>query len=182
MNKLFFWVKSHKAITVLAVAILLPLIIIYKPYKPTNPSNPLFVESWFRLNDYGLFRFDALKHALKVLFPVGTPKEYVDKMLVEYGGAERTDQARYDREKNWFVYWYKPFYLKLTPDQLMVDVYYDENDKVKILMLNRGLINGVWIPEEHETTSDKLHKEMMEKEFKRLRNNNVTDPGESSNE
>lgn len=155
MNKIITWIKQHKKMTALIVILLLPVIIIYKPYKATNPSNPLFVESWFRLSDYGLFRQAALEDALKDLFPAGTPIEYVDKMLVEYGGAEKIDNT--DFLPGYYRYRYKPWYLMTTPDDMWINVYCDKDNKVEAVLLWGKPVSGNY---DHEKFK-KIYEERM---------------------
>jgi hypothetical protein len=141
MNKFPLWIKPSKAVIAFFIILSLPFIIIYRPYKATNPENPLFIESWFRLSDYD-FRPEQLQHALKVLLPVGKSKDYVDLMLSKRGGAEIIDSTKY--RKGFYAYGFKPTMLFLTPDSWYIDVYYDKNDKIAVILFNRELINGSW--------------------------------------
>lgn len=70
-------------LTCLIVLSFVSYFILYPPNKVIDPTQPGFSEENFRLRDYDDL---SLAHALKVLFPKGTPKEYVDLMLVKRGG------------------------------------------------------------------------------------------------
>jgi len=137
MDKLRAWVVKHKFIAVLLILFLVPFICIYKPYKATNPANPLFIESQFSLSDY-YFRRQALIDALQKLLPIGTEKERVEQILVEYGGAEIVDNN--STTKGFFTYRYKP--LHITYDPTRIDVYYDDINKVEVVLFNRMAVNG----------------------------------------
>ena len=54
--------------------------------KITDPTSPLFNPNRFRFNDY-TGREDKVD-AFRKMFSVGTPKEFVDQVLVEAGGAK----------------------------------------------------------------------------------------------
>lgn len=56
------------------------------PLKVTDPTSPKFVESDFKFEDYAEFR--KFRQAMEVMFPVGTPKERIDRILVGSGGAK----------------------------------------------------------------------------------------------
>ncbi len=49
------------------------------PWKITDPHDPRFVEEKFRFSDYE--KSEDLQEALRVMFPMGTPKEKVDEVL-----------------------------------------------------------------------------------------------------
>ena len=55
------------------------------PFKVTDPSDPKFNPDKFKFEDYP--GIPLMTDALKKLFPVGTPKEFVEKILVDVGGA-----------------------------------------------------------------------------------------------
>lgn len=54
--------------------------------KITDPDDPNFNLDRFSFHDYG--SKDELADALKKLFPVGTPKSLIDRVLVDAGGAK----------------------------------------------------------------------------------------------
>lgn len=137
LSKITQWADRHKFLSYFLIIIFVFVLFIFKPLKPTNPSNPLFIESWFRVSDYN-FNYGGLKHALKILFPVGTPKDYVDLMLVERGNLETIDNT--STTPGFFGYYYRPF--RLTYDPWRIDVYYNEDMKLDGILLNREVING----------------------------------------
>jgi hypothetical protein len=137
MNKLNQWIDKHRFLSIIIGLSLLPFIVIYKPYKATNPSNPLFVESWFDINDYQ-FQQAKLGNALKKLLPVGTSKKRVDQILVNYGGTNIMDNR--STAPGFFGYTFQPWGLSYDP--LRIDAYYNEQDKLDVLLLNRVVLNG----------------------------------------
>ena len=70
--------------------LLLPLLWVaneYNLFKPVNPANPLFNPEHFSFEDY--HQRDLLDEALRKSFPVETPVEFVDKVMLEYNGYKR---------------------------------------------------------------------------------------------
>lgn len=59
-------------------------------FAERDPADPAFRISDFRFANYGA-NPTALQSAVEELFPVGTPKERVDSVLVEIAGAEAKD-------------------------------------------------------------------------------------------
>ena len=51
------------------------------PFIQRDPTAPNFAETQFVLEDYA--HFDDFRDIMKTLFPVGTPKEKIDYVLVE---------------------------------------------------------------------------------------------------
>ncbi|HRJ65546.1 MAG TPA: hypothetical protein PLW48_00285 [Alphaproteobacteria bacterium] len=51
------------------------------PFIQRDPTAPNFAETQFVLEDYA--HFDDFRKIMKTLFPVGTPKEKIDYVLVE---------------------------------------------------------------------------------------------------
>lgn len=126
------WIKQHKILSAFLVILLLSYFWYAPPFKVTDPSNPLFVESWFRLRDYGSAQGvqELRDKVLPKLFPEGTAKEYVDLMMVTRGGAHIIDQSMYDEGA--YVYRFKPLYLFLTPDDFNIHFYF-QDDKVRAI-------------------------------------------------
>ena len=58
------------------------------PMKVTDPSDPQFNPDQFEYSDYYDNKVVSLKQAYIALFPPGTPKEFVDRVLVKSGGAK----------------------------------------------------------------------------------------------
>jgi hypothetical protein len=143
MSKTTQWFKKHKIITSVLVFTLLWYVWFHPPFKSTDPASPMFVESLFRLRDYDhvrSFDIEKLKRDLPILFPVGTPKEYVDLMLVDRGGANVANQTEYTFGK--YSYSYQPISFWFTPDAWFVTVYYDENNKVAAIAIGNDFIVG----------------------------------------
>jgi hypothetical protein len=143
MIKAAEWFKKHKIITSLLAFIFLWYVWFHPPFKSTDPASPMFVESLFRLRDYDhvrSFDIDKLKKDLSILFPVGTPKEYVDLMLIDRGGAYIVDQREYTHGK--YRYKYQSISLWATPDAWIIDIYYDQNNKVEAIGFGTDFIVG----------------------------------------
>ena len=73
------------------------------PWKIVDPASPSFVAAEFRFPDYR--NKDELAHAAEVLFPVGTSKANVDRILYGFGHAI---VKPYQQGANWkkFAYGY----------------------------------------------------------------------------
>ena len=150
MNKVLAFFKTHKIFTGILILFLLVWFCYSPPIKPTNPSNPLFVESWFRIRDYS---GTALQRTLPKLFPMGTPKAYVDLMLVERGGASATDQTMFVHGK--YAYIYQPISLWFTPDAWRIDVYYSPDNKVEALNFGHEfIVNERYKPQDAVKNND----------------------------
>lgn len=78
-----------------------------------------------------------IHNGLLQAFPPGTSKEFVEKSLIEKGGAKFIGKfdGRYSfpDEKEVYTYRYqKPFYLRFLHDgKYTITIYYDESKKVK---------------------------------------------------
>ena len=64
------------------------------PFKVTDPNDPNFDPNKFSFSDYKSYE---MYNTFRVLFPVGTEKSYVDRVLVKAGKAysRRTDTFPY---------------------------------------------------------------------------------------
>jgi hypothetical protein len=60
------------------------------PFKVTDPSDPRFDPMKFDFNDYRNHK--EMAEVLRVLFPVGTPMERVDEILVGVGGGRKWER------------------------------------------------------------------------------------------
>lgn len=60
--------------------------VIVNPFKVTDPSDPRFDPDKFKFSNYS-YDDDSLRDAFQKLFPIGTPKDFVDRVLVDAGGA-----------------------------------------------------------------------------------------------
>jgi hypothetical protein len=58
------------------------------PFKVKDPAEPGFNPDKFRFRDYYQNDNISLYEAYRKLFPPGTPKEFVDRVLVDAGGAK----------------------------------------------------------------------------------------------
>ncbi len=106
------------------------------PWKVTDPADPRFDPMKFEFADYD---GAGLGHALACLFPAGTPKDDVDKILVETGHA----RIMQDKNNPHTVYYsYNLLRKKLAPlifpipsSNLPATIYFpitfDENQRVK---------------------------------------------------
>ncbi|MBP7722391.1 MAG: hypothetical protein KA155_07615 [Alphaproteobacteria bacterium] len=77
------------------------------PFKITDPSNPRFKPENFSFKDYG--NRESYIQAFKILFPIGTKKEFVESVLVEAGGAKTQN----DKTSHTMIYMYEPFLAEL---------------------------------------------------------------------
>lgn len=111
------------------------------PWKVTNPHDPQFNEEAFRFEDYyGRDGGEQLQEALRVMFPIGTPKEKVDHILYEsqpkYTEATKWGawmkriefNPRKPQERNIWGYLYEPYHGSINKWNL--HVYYDAENKV----------------------------------------------------
>lgn len=129
--------------TLISIASLLGLLVIVvsyvvatAPFKVTDPSDPRFDPMKFNFRDYrgeGL----TVSDVFPVLFPPGTPKDLVDKILVEAGGA--TSRQSELRESQW-VYQEPAYYrginsIKGAPIHVFV---FDEHNRVVNIRLGTG--------------------------------------------
>lgn len=99
--------------------------------KAADPTDKNIIASNFRWRHYtsndGIHELQNT--VFPELFPVGTPKSYVDKILSEQGGADIIDQT--NDAFGAYAYKYKPLNMMLTPDSLFAIVYYDKNAMVE---------------------------------------------------
>ncbi|THU41878.1 hypothetical protein FAM09_07195 [Niastella caeni] len=131
MNKVSSWVQQHKVLSTILALVFVSYLWYDMPFKATDPASPYFIESLFRMRDYGSASGvgQLRDNVLPKLFPVGTPKDYVDLMLVDRGGAHIIDITQYNI--GGYIYSYKPVQLTFTPDDLNIRIYYDKNMKVE---------------------------------------------------
>lgn len=107
------------------------------PFKVTDPADPRFKVERFSFYDYWGDR-ELLQKTFRILFPPGTNKTFVDKVLIEYGGARILQNT--DKTLLWF---YEP------PDSLMeyaylntrgpfYKFYFDENGNLLNIITGTG--------------------------------------------
>jgi hypothetical protein len=110
------------------------------PWKVIDPHAQGFVEDRFRFEDYrGVKGNKMMQEALRVMFPVGTPKAKVDRILYEnqpkftpernWGvWVEKLSYSNRGKEKNYYGYYYEPYPYAIN--KFVVTVFYDDHDKV----------------------------------------------------
>lgn len=68
------------------------------PFIQRDPTAPNFAETQFVLEDYA--HFDDFREIMKTLFPVGTPKEKIDYVLVERNKTNINEHPFYEKAPN----------------------------------------------------------------------------------
>lgn len=76
--------KNSLIISVIVIIVLMGIARV-NPFKITDPSNLQFNPDNFSFNDYK--NDPEMTETFQKLFPVGTKKEFVDKVLIKAGGA-----------------------------------------------------------------------------------------------
>jgi hypothetical protein len=71
---------------ILCAVVIAAIMVFGNPLKVTDPADPRFNPDKFCFCDYAAG--SGMREAFKKLFPVGTPKEFVDRVLINAGGAE----------------------------------------------------------------------------------------------
>lgn len=144
---------AKKQIIILAILIAVIGIVmsIANPFKVTDPSDPRFNPDKFRFSDYS-YDDDSLRDAFRKLFPIGTPKEYVDRVLVDAGNARMSQDPTYDE----LYLYYEPkwhrlrHFMKGPPHYNFI---FDEDMRVVNIMVGAGLYPG------QPVTSDLKYRE-----------------------
>jgi hypothetical protein len=119
------------AVTVLAIT-LWGFNVIYHPFVVTNPGDPRFDPKQFSFSNYNRHRGNEgeFNKAIAKMFPPGTDKAYVDKILVEQSHAEASqNQNSPDHapgETDYTYIW----------GSWLVNVVYDYNNKTVALIIN----------------------------------------------
>lgn len=111
------------------------------PFKITDPYHPWFRPDRFRFEDY-LTTKCMQKEVLAKLFPVGTEKSFVDKVLVTSGKATMTrlpDAVGYG-SNTYSYYWESSLFWGnwFFPSTLNVAVFYNQNGEVSDITLPIG--------------------------------------------
>lgn len=151
-----FWIFVLSLVSISTVAC-------SNPFKVTDPADPKFKPENFRFEDYP--GIPPMTEALRKLFPVGTDREFVEKVLIDAGGAklktilsaEQIDknnkaaikdfpehaQQMIMPAKDLYIYTKFPDYLFPSfPKRVWnVGVQYDEGDKISLLKLNGTTIS-----------------------------------------
>ncbi|HRJ66894.1 MAG TPA: hypothetical protein PLW48_07125 [Alphaproteobacteria bacterium] len=68
------------------------------PFIQRDPTAPNFAETQFVLEDYA--HFDDFREIMKTLFPIGTPKEKFDYVLVERNKTSINEHPHYEKAPN----------------------------------------------------------------------------------
>lgn len=96
-------ISSLIAAFVLCIAI--GAIYITSPWKVINPADPNFDMHDFHITDYASNK--ELRYALDMLFPIGTPKSYVDEIINGSKTVEVTEFiSRYPPDEGKILYQY----------------------------------------------------------------------------
>lgn len=112
------------------------------PFKVTDPNNPNFKAENFQFRDYS--NLCLLEEALAEIFPVGTNKVYVDKILLRISGVRESD-AQGGLGSYIVIYSYMPslpIRLLIYPDGLAINVIYDTSNNIKDMLTPYGLPPG----------------------------------------
>lgn len=134
---------KYISLAILAVLVLLiaTLCVYYvpNPIKIIDPYHPWFKPDKFRFEDYTLTPCTR-KEALAKLFPIGTKEEFVDRVLVEAGNAQKDEirrnkvlgsRIRYFYEAHHWSNWFYPRAWNVT-------VMYDNNNEVTDVRFPEG--------------------------------------------
>lgn len=110
---------------------------VFQPFKITDPSQEGFDVEKFRFEDYR--NSEAKRYAFKLLFPQNTDKSYIDRILIDKGGARAVQN---ENDSDMTHYLYTPIYPSIDGWNITVEF----NDKKKMQKL---LVNGFDVTEEH---------------------------------
>ncbi|MCB9989805.1 MAG: hypothetical protein H6867_00310 [Rhodospirillales bacterium] len=127
------------------------------PGKVTDPSDPNFDPMQFRFEDYR--SREEFQPVLRQMFPVGTPKEHIDKILIDAGGAKDKGVTLYSR--GFYRYEYKPWYFPITEMLAFsncmpwsVRVCYDEQQKSFIVQGWTPCVSNTFKTDNEEVCND----------------------------
>lgn len=102
------------------------------PFKITDPKNAAFQARQFKFSDYSTP--DQIAEAFSVMFPAGTPKGYVDAVLMKNAGARLSSDSNYEDALFKVAYYTEPARLSLR--------HYKNKSAHAFLYTNRGhLVN-----------------------------------------
>lgn len=122
--------------------VLLSVLLFFEPFKVTNPTNPFFNPDRFRFSDYR--DRESLSVAFRKLFPIGTSKNFVDRVLVDSGNAKSAPVTRHFQN---IIIYSEPKKLLYPPGPAHT-VIFDENGNV----LNIAAFNTEYLYENQITT------------------------------
>lgn len=101
----------------------------FKTYgKIKDPYHPWFEPDQFRFEDYTGSRC-MMKEAMAKLFPPGTPKAFVDRVLVSAGGAHANPNSNQKNKFN-YIYDVKPGPLVFMSHTWNIGISFDQDNKV----------------------------------------------------
>ena len=95
--------------------------------KVTDPGNPQFDATQFRFEDYS--SKSEISPVIHHMFPVGTDRSYVEKILVDIGQASSFSLPEKIFGKNQVRYTYR--YRKMMPCSFILKADYDSNQRLK---------------------------------------------------
>jgi len=96
--------------------------------KETSPSSPQFDKSQIVLEDYA--HFEKFRSAMEAAFPIGTPKDAIDGILVKNNGAEMHDDGEY-----------KSPYIKMLNGERAVRYYKDHTRTIECKFIVIAIYN-----------------------------------------
>lgn len=129
------------------------------PLKVKDPTDPRFNPDKFAFRDYE--QRDDLRYAFRELFPLGTPKSFVDRVLVEAGQAaphKRTKNMPKPHPYSWFTYIEPSNFLRSIKGNISHQFLYDENLQV----INVMIYSGVSLYDDQRSFSDQIRSITLE--------------------
>ncbi|MFA5989467.1 MAG: hypothetical protein WC803_07670 [Sphingomonas sp.] len=126
------------------------------PFKITDPSDPKFDPDHFSFDDYR--GINKLAEAYAKLFPIGTPKSFVDRVLINAGESISEQDKTFPEV---WHYWHKKTLRNFDgPPQ---DVFiFDEKDT----LVNIHPLGGPAVYD-HQLNLDQLNKNRLKNEVKK---------------
>lgn len=141
--------KKKKKEVFLLLSALIALAIIVNP-SHLNAQTGDGLPNMSFLNDR---KTSAMQQTMSEIFPPGTSKDFVEKSLIEKGGATYKGKIdimhTFPGESNVHSYEYrKPFYLRfLHNGRYVITIFYDENNRMKnkVKMSDGRVVAGILI-------------------------------------
>lgn len=119
---------------------IISIILIPNPFKVTNPYSQFYNPDHFRFED-NLPSYCILRQTLAVLFPIGTHRDFVERVLMQAGGAT-TRAPLYNLDGYTLAYYYDPLYWGSVympfDNEIIVVVSYGRDDRVLDVVLNKS--------------------------------------------
>lgn len=110
------------------------------PFKVTDPSDPKFNPDKFSFNDYKTH--EELRDAFRKLFPVGTDREFIERVLVNAGGAKIVDTFDFKAEGGGYLHirYEEPFNpIRSFKQPIFYTVTLSQDNKLMNIMINGGM-------------------------------------------